>query len=186
MTMKRLFFILIITGLFIQASGQKYITKNGYIGFFSHTLVEDIKADNNQVASVLDISTGEIVFQVLIKSFRFEKALMEEHFNENYMESEKYPRATFTGKITNLSAVRFSSPGVYEVEVEGDLTIHGIAKKVKEKGTIEVAKESITASSKFSIDPKDYNIKIPAVVADKIAKTIEITVNMKYSTSGNQ
>ncbi len=184
--MKRLFFILIITGFFIQASGQKYITKNGYIGFFSHTPVEDIKADNNQVASVLDISTGEIVFQVLIKSFRFEKALMEEHFNENYMESEKYPRATFTGKITNLSAVRLSSAGVYEVEVEGDLTIHGATKKVKAKGTIEVAKETIAASSKFSIDPEDYNINIPNVVRNKIAKTIEITVNMKYSTSGNQ
>ncbi|HOW10962.1 MAG TPA: YceI family protein [Bacteroidales bacterium] len=184
--MKRLFFLLIITGFFIQSYGQKYITKNGYIGFFSHTPVEDIKADNNQVASVLDISTGEIVFQVLIRSFRFEKALMEQHFNENYMESEKHPRATFTGKITNLPAVSFSSPGVYEVEVEGDLTIHGTVKKVKEKGAIGVAGESITASSKFSIDPEDYNIKIPNVVRNKIAKTIEITVIMKYSTSGNQ
>jgi polyisoprenoid-binding protein YceI len=184
--MKRLFFVFIITGLFIQASGQKYITKNGFIGFFSHTPVEDIKADNNQVASVLDISTGEIVFRVLIKSFRFEKALMEEHFNENYMESEKYPKATLTGKITNLPAVRFSSPGVYEVEVEGDLTIHGTTKKVKEKGTIEAAKESITASSKFIVDPEDYNIKIPNVARNNIAKTIEVTVNIKYSTSGNQ
>ena len=184
--MKRIIFAAIITGLFIQASGQKYITKNGYIGFFSHTPVEDIKGDNNQVASVLDISSGEIVFQVLIKSFRFEKALMEEHFNENYLESEKFPKATFTGKIVNPSAVSFSTPGVYEVEVEGDLNIHGVAKKVKEKGTIEVAKGTISGNSKFNIIPEDYNIKIPNVVRNNIAKTIEVTVNIKYSTSGNQ
>jgi hypothetical protein len=79
--------------LALPSDAQKYMTRNGYIGFFSHTAMEDIKADNNQVASVLDITTGGIVFQVLIKSFHFEKALMEEHFNENYLESEKFPKS---------------------------------------------------------------------------------------------
>jgi hypothetical protein len=95
----------------MTANAQKFMTKNGYIGFYSHTPVEDIKADNNQVASVLDVSTGEIAFQVLIKSFQFEKALMQEHFNENYLESDKFPRSTFSGKITNISEVNFSKTG---------------------------------------------------------------------------
>jgi len=184
--MKRLAFFIILTGLFLQAFSQKYMTKNGYIGFFSDTPMEDIKADNNQVASVLDISTGDLAFQVLIKSFKFDKALMEEHFNENYLESEKYPRATFSGKITNLSSVSFSSPGVYQVEVEGDLNIHGVSKKIKEKGTVEVAQGTIVTSSKFKVVPEDFNIKIPNVVRNNIAKTIEITVNTKYSTTANQ
>jgi len=98
--MRRLTFIFILSFLFLAVNAHKYMTKNGYIGFFSHTPTEDIKGDNNQVAGVLDISTGEMVFQALIKSFHFEKALMEEHFNENYMESEKFPKSSFEGKIT--------------------------------------------------------------------------------------
>jgi polyisoprenoid-binding protein YceI len=184
--MKKLAFLSILIALFLQANGQKFMTKNGYIGFFSNTPMEDIKADNNQVASVLDISTGDLAFQVLIKSFKFDKALMEEHFNENYLESDKYPKATFSGKITDLSSVSFSSPGVYQVEVAGDLTIHGVTKKIKEKGTIEISQGTINATSKFSVVPEDFNIKIPNVVRNNIAKTIEITVNTKYSTSGNQ
>lgn len=184
--MKRFLFTLLFALSFFQAGAQKYVTRNGYIGFFSHTPLEDINADNNQVAGVLDSSTGEIGFQVLVRSFKFEKALMEQHFNENYLESEKFPKATFTGKIINPSAVSFSTPGVYEVEVEGDLNIHGVTKKVKEKGTIEVAKGNISGNSKFIIIPEDYNIKIPNVVRNNIAKTIEVTVNIKFSTSGNQ
>jgi polyisoprenoid-binding protein YceI len=178
--------ILLSLGFFVMASGQKYITKNGYIGFFSHTPLEDIKADNNQVASVLDTSTGEIVFQVLLKSFHFQKTLMQEHFNENYVESDKFPKSTFSGRITNLSAVNFSKNGVYDVTVEGDLMIHGVTRKVMAKGSIEILTGEIKADSKFIIVPEDYNIKIPAVVRNNIAKTIEITVTMKYSPLGNQ
>lgn len=178
--MRRIYFSILIAGLFITANAQKYITRNGYIGFFSHTPIEDIKADNNQVASILDVSTGNIVFQVLIRSFRFEKTLMEEHFNENYLESEKFPRSTFEGKIINISDVDYSKNGIYNVTVEGDLTIHGVTKKVKADGTIEVSSEGITALSKFNLVPEEYDIKIPGVVRNNIAKTIEITVRMKY------
>lgn len=174
-------FILTFISAFLTTNAQKFMTKNGYIGFYSHTPVEDIKADNNQVASILDISTGEIAFQVLIKSFQFEKALMQEHFNENYLESEKFPRSTFSGKITNFSDVNFSKPGKYEVTVEGDLLIHGVTKKISTKGSVEIAENSIIATSKFNIQPEDYNINIPAVVRNNIAKIIEVTVNMKYA-----
>ena len=134
--MKRIFFTFIIAGLFITVDAQKYITRNGYTGFFSSTPLEDIKADNNQVACILDASTGNIVFQVLIRSFRFEKALMEEHFNENYLESEKFPKSTFEGKITNISDVDFSKNGIYNVTVNGDLSMHGVTKPVRADGTI--------------------------------------------------
>jgi polyisoprenoid-binding protein YceI len=118
---------------------------------------------------------------VLIKSFHFEKALMEEHFNENYLESEKFPKSTFKGKITNLTAVNFSKPGQYDVTVEGDLNIHDVTNKVSVKGSINVVSGGIDANSKFIIVPEEYKINIPGVVRNSIAKTIEVTVAMKYS-----
>jgi YceI-like domain. len=179
--MKRTVILFTISFLFLAANGQKFMTKNGYIGFFSHTPMEDIKGDNNQVAAVLDISTGDMVFQVLIKSFHFEKALMEEHFNENYMESDKFPKSTFRGKIINLSSVDFNKPGKYDVTVEGDLNMHDVTNKVTVKGTVEVVQGGVTASSKFNVVPEDYKISIPGVVRDNIAKTLEVTVTMKYA-----
>lgn len=178
--MKRIVLILIIMLLALPSGAQKYMTRNGYIGFYSHTALEDIKADNNQVASVLDIATGGIVFQVLIKSFHFEKALMEAHFNENYLESEKYPKSTFNGKISNLSEIDFSKNGTYDVTVEGDLTIHGVTNKVIAEGTLEVRSDGINASSRFNLVPEDYKIEIPGIVRNNIARSMEITVTMKY------
>jgi len=168
------------------AQAQKYLTRNGFIGFYSHAPVEDIRADNNQVASVIDTQTGEMVFQVLINSFHFQKALMQEHFNENYMESEKYPKAVFKGKITNLSSIDFSKNGTYDADTEGDLTIRDVTKKINAKGTIEILADSLKVDSKFTLAPEDYNIKIPAVVRDNIAKIIEVTVSMKYAPVENK
>ena len=178
--MKRLFLLFFFLIIVLSINAQKYMTKNGYIGFFSHTSMEDIKGDNNQVAAVLDITTGEMVFQALIKSFHFDRALMEEHFNENYMESDKIPKSVFKGKITNLSSVDFTKPGTYEVTVEGDLTIHDVTNKISTKGTIEVISSGINASSKFKIVPEDYKINIPGVVRDKIDKSMGVTIAMKY------
>jgi len=179
--MKRITLIFSLLLLVLAVNAQKYMTKNGFIGFYSHTPMEDIKADNNQVAGVLDISTGDMVFQVLIKSFHFERALMEEHFNENYMESDKFPKSSFKGKITNLSAVNFSKNGTYDVTVEGDLTIRDATNRISTRGTIEVATNGINANSKFKIVPEDYKINIPGVVRDKIDKNLEVTVIMKYA-----
>jgi len=179
--MKRLILLVFFLSIIIAVNAQKYMTKNGYIGFFSHTPMEDIKGDNNQVASVLDISNGEIVFQVLIKSFHFERALMEEHFNENYMESDKIPKSVFKGKITNLTSVNFSKNGTYDVTVEGDLTIHDVINKINSKGTIEVVTGGINAYSKFNIVPEDYKISIPGIVREKINKDLVVTVTMKYA-----
>lgn len=158
--------------------GQKFITKNGYIKFYSVTPVETIEAHNRQVNSALDITTGDFVFKVLIKSFEFEKALMQEHFNENYMESDKFPDATFSGKILNLSAIDFTKDGKYEAEVEGDMKIHGEIKKVKEKGTFEVSGGKISGKSVFMVHLADYKIKIPNTVVNNIAEDIQVTVDV--------
>lgn len=179
--MKRLILVAFILSSILTANAQKFITKNGYIGFFSQTPVETIKAENNQVAGALDISTGEMVFQALIKSFHFDRALMEEHFNENYLESDKIPKSTFKGKITNLSAVDFKKNGTYNVSVEGDLTIHDITKKITANGTIEVVTGGLNANSKFEIVPEDFNITIPSVVRNKINKSFEVAITMKYT-----
>ena len=179
--MKRIFLLAFFLNIVFAVNGQKYMTKNGFIGFYSHTPMEDIKADNNQVVGVLDISTGEMVFQALIKSFHFDRALMEEHFNENYMESEKFPKSLFKGKITNLASVDFSKTGTYDVTVEGDLTIRDVTNKISTKGTIEVVNGGINANSKFNIVPEDYKITIPGVVRDKFDKSMAVTVTMKYT-----
>jgi hypothetical protein len=179
--MKRLYVLFFLLTIAVIVNAQKYMTKNGYIGFLSHTPMEDIKGDNNQVAGVLDISSGDMVFQALIKSFHFDRALMEEHFNENYMESDKFPKSTFKGKITNLSSVNFSKDGTYNIIVEGELTIRDVTNKINTKGTIEVEKGGINANSKFNISPEAYKINIPGVVREKINENLEVTVTMKYA-----
>ena len=131
------------------------------------------------------VETGEIVFAVLMKSFKFSKALMEEHFNENYVESDKYPRSTFEGQIINLDEIQFDKAGTYEATIQGKLTIHGETKEIEEKGTITVANEGIVGNSKFKIDLYDYKIDIPKVVKENIAESIEITVEMDYKPYGN-
>lgn len=179
--MKRLTLIFFLLNIVFAVNAQKYMTKNGFIGFFSHTAIEDIEADNNQAAGVLDIETGEMVFQALIKSFHFKRALMEEHFNENYMESDKFPKSTFKGKITNLADINFSKNGAYDITVEGNLTIHNVTNRISSNGTLEILPGAINATSKFNIKPQDYNINIPRVVRDKIANNLEVSVSMKYS-----
>ena len=179
--MKKIFVLLLSVLSVYAANAQKYISKNGHVSFYSSTPIENIEANNNQAASILDAPTGELVFNVLIKSFEFKNALMQEHFNENYMESDKFPKASFKGKITNISAVGFSKDGSYNVDVTGDLTIHGVTKPVTAKGSISVKGETVSAESKFVVQPSDYNIQIPKLVEGKIAKQIEVRIDLTYS-----
>ncbi|MES2430075.1 MAG: YceI family protein [Bacteroidota bacterium] len=180
--MKKVFFCLLVVLITnVNAYAQKYFTKNGYISFFSKAKLENIKADHNQVLSTLDIGTGDMQFSLLIKGFHFPKATMEEHFNEDYMESDKYPKATFKGKITNLAQIDFTKDGTYNATVSGDLTMHGVTKKnFSTSGTITIKDGKISANSKFNVLLKDHNIKIPKVMASNIAETIEITVTCSY------
>ncbi len=170
-----------ITGcLALNCTAQKFFTKNGSISFFSKTKMEDIKADNNQVMSVLNSTTGQLQFSLLIKGFHFDKALMEEHFNENYLESDKFPKSTFTGTITDISKVNFTKEGVYTVSVTGDLNIHGVSKPITTSGTIKVKDGNVAAFSRFTIKISDYNITVPKLVKDNISPTQEVTVSCNY------
>jgi polyisoprenoid-binding protein YceI len=122
---------------------------------------------------------GQVVFSVLIKGFVFKNALMQDHFNENYLESTKYPKADFKGFITNINAVDFSKDGVYNIVADGDLTIHGITKKVQSPGTLEVKGTNVIVTAKFKVVLKDYNVT-GNYIGTKIAPEVEITVNCKY------
>ena len=157
-----------------------YMTRNGQVSFFSKTPMENIDAINNEVSSMINTGTGEIVFAVLVKSFRFEKALMEEHFNENYMESNKFPKSTFQGKISNLAAIDFSKEGTYPATVEGELSMHGVKQHVTATGTIAIAKEGVSVTSDMAVKLADYKIERPALVAEKIAETIDVKINCQY------
>lgn len=172
--------MLLVAGLSILAGystmyAQTYSTQTGSIHFYSKAKLEDIEAETKQATSLLDASTGEIAFIVLIKSFEFDKALMQEHFNENYMHSDKFPKSTFSGKITNISAVNFAKNGTYTVEVEGKLTIHGVTKDVKEKGELTVDGNNIKINSRFTITLADYDIKNDKI--QNISDKIDISVN---------
>lgn len=163
-----------------SVQAQNYFTKNGQISFFSKSPLEDISANNNQVVSVLNSASGDIKFSVIIKGFQFKKALMQEHFNENYMESEKYPKASFSGTITDISKIDVSKNGDYKVTVSGDLTIHGITKKITAPANISVKAGKLNSTAVFNVLLADYNISIPKVVENNIAKTIEVTVDCDY------
>lgn len=163
---------------FSVVSAQKYSTKSGTIKFSSETPVEKIEGLNRQANSALDFATGNIVFRVLIRGFEFEKALMQEHFNENYMESDTYPNATFSGKVTNIKDVNLSKDGVYKVMVEGDLNMHGVSRKISTNGTLEVKAGKVLGAATFTVSPKDFNIKIPQAVIKNIAETIQVEVKI--------
>lgn len=178
--MKNLILLLLVFNTQIAFS-QNFITKNGRISFFSKTSIENIDAVNNQAVSILNSKTGELVFSVLINGFLFKKALMQEHFNENYMESTRYPKALFNGKITDMSQVNFARDGSYTVTVSGDLTMHGVTRAITTKADIKVSGKKISAQSSFSINPADFNISIPKVVENNIAKTIDVKIDCKYT-----
>lgn len=175
--MKKIFFAIIMISGLQTVYAQKYMTRTGKVSFYSPTPLETIEAFNNETASALNSATGDFVFQVPVKSFKFDRALMEEHFNENYMESDKFSKAEYKGKITDISNVNFNKDGTYKATSEGKLTIHGVTKDVKIPGTIVVKGNTATISSKFMVKPADYKISIPKVVESKIAKEIEVTVN---------
>ncbi len=166
-------FFLLLPFLTLQA--QLYVTREAHVWFYSHAPLEDITAHSYQGTIVLKPKTQEVVAKVLIRSFQFKKALMQEHFNENYMESHKYPYATFKGKI--LQPIDWNQPATHEIEVQGTLTIHGVSREVKLPGKVTIDKnKNIKVYSRFYVLLKDYNIKRPKVVEQNIAEKIQVTV----------
>ncbi len=181
--MKRTVIILLVIVFccsYCSSYAQLYFTKNGRISFFSKTSLENISADNNQVISVFNVQTGLVQFSLLNNAFYFPKAKMQEDFNENYMESDKYPKSTFKGIVTDIGTINLNNDGNYKMHVKGDLTIHGVTKNITASGNIIVKNGNISATTSFKVLLTDYRIKIPTIVTDKIAREIEITVNCIY------
>ena len=161
-----------VTGVFAQ---DKFFTKTGKISFYSKATLENIEAHNRSVTCVLDAKTGNVQFSALVKGFEFEKALMQQHFNENYLESDKYPRAEFKGQITNNSDINYAKDGTYNAKVKGKLTLHGETKDVETDGTITVKGGKVQAESDFTLQLPDYKIKNEKL--NNISNTIRVTVN---------
>jgi YceI-like domain len=176
--MKKIILGAVFISLGFMANSQKvFQSKAGTIKFFSKTPAENIVAVNKQTDIKL-ATNGQIVFKTLIKGFVFENALMGEHFNENYMETKKFPKATFLGMIDNIATIDFNKNAVNKITVTGNLEIHGVTKKITVPATVEVKNGKLIVACKFKIAITDYGIK-GEYIGDKIAKELEITVDGK-------
>jgi len=174
--MKILFTITPSLAGFFPAIGQKYITESGQISFFSSAPIEDIEAINQKVVSIFDSESGNLVFSVPIKDFEFDKSLMKEHFNEKYMETEKYPKSIFKGTVEGYT----DQEGEQNVVAKGDLTIHGVTHQVEISGTIESSASNVVIKATFFVSVDDYDVEIPSLLFSNIAEVVEVTVDLKY------
>lgn len=169
--------LLTFVALASPARAQRFFTKGGTIYFNASGPAEVIEATNKTVTCVMDVQAGAIQFAVMMKSFLFEKALMEEHFNENYVESSKFPKAEFKGEITNKPSINFGKDGTYPTHVKGKLTMHGISKDMEADGSITIKDGKPQLSAEFRLILNDFGIEIPSLVADKVSKEARIKVN---------
>lgn len=175
--------LLLLTVFAVAVSGsvsaQKFYTKSGKIGFDATTpsSPEKIEGINRSATCVVDTKSGAIQFAVLMKGFAFERALMEEHFNENYVESSKFPKSEFKGKLKDVEGIDFTKEGIYTLKIKGDLTMHGQTKEVETTGKLMVKGGKISADAEFSVKLSDFDISVPGLVADKVAKVARINVS---------
>lgn len=181
--MRKITIVLALLGFTIGISAQNFISKSGHVKFYSSTPIEKIEAFTEQAASIINTSSGVVQVSLLIRSFNFQKKLMQEHFNENYMESDKFPKSTFKGSITNLKEVDFKTEGEYTANMEGEITIHGVTKPLSTPASIIIKDGLPTAKAKFKVLTEDFDIEIPGMVRDKIAKEIEVTLDISYQKS---
>jgi polyisoprenoid-binding protein YceI len=176
---KIIFIVLLLTTALPGMAQKKVFSKSGIISFYSKTAVENIEAKNKKVFAVIDAENNKIDIALLIKGFEFEKALMQEHFNEDYLESDKYPKAVFKGSFDEKNLpVTFANNTTQTLQVTGNLTLHGITKAIKTTATITVKNQVISAACAFKIVLSDYKIKVPALVADNISKEILVNINI--------
>jgi polyisoprenoid-binding protein YceI len=152
--------------------GQKYVTDKSLVSFYSHAAIEDITATNKKVSGLYNSETGEIVFSIPISEFQFAKSLMQEHFNEKYMESDKFPKATFQGKVVGLDV---SNKDMQQAKAVGKLTIHGVTNDVEIPGTFEKQDNKLLMKTKFIVKLVDYKIAIPQLLWQNIAEQVEVT-----------
>jgi len=176
--MKKITFLILFFSTIIGYSQGLYKAVDGDISFFSETPMENIDAVNKDVKALINTKTGEVAFIATNVGFHFEKPLMEEHFNENYMESDKYKVSVFKGKISEQ--IDYTSNGTHKVTVKGTLSLHGVDQEREIAGEITIRDGKITVKSDFDIKVKDHKIKIPKLVIKNIAETVKVTVNLNF------
>lgn len=169
----------------VSRAQDKFYTRQGRIYFDATGAMEKIEATTRSAVCVLDIHSGAIQFAALLKGFEFEKALMQEHFNENYVESDKYPRAEFKGQVVNNQDILYKKNGSYPARVKGILGLHGVSKEVACDGTLLVKDGRLSVTGDFTIPLADYQIVIPGLVKDKVAQTIKIHVDCQLEVLNN-
>ena len=160
---------------------QAYMTRTGFIGFYSKTSFEDIQAENHQVYASLDPENHHLAFALLMKGFIFPKELMQEHFNENYVESDKYPKATFSGSC--FGDMDLSKEGIYQIVIKGDLSLHGVTRPLETTAQLEVKSDRVEGTASFKIKPENFQISIPEIVREKIAGEISVKVKISWMHS---
>lgn len=161
----------------IAGAQQRYFAEKPAITFFSDGVIEDITAKNQKVTSIFDVVGGEVAYLMNVKDFEFVNKLMQTHFNEKYMESDKFPKSSFKGTITGF---KYNAGGTQPVNATGKLTIHGVTRDISIPGTIEVSGTKLIMKAKFLVKLTDYNITVPQVVWDKIAQQVEVTLDFVY------
>ncbi len=156
---------------------QKYTAEKSFVSFFSDGAIEDIAAENTKTVSLFNTTTGEVVFSIPIKEFEFDKSLMKEHFNEKYMDTEKFPKSTFQGKISGFQS---DAKGEQQATASGKLSIHGVTQEVAIPGTVEVLEGKIVMKSRFIVKLADYKIEIPKLLWQNIAEQVEVKIEFTY------
>jgi len=174
---KKLFFPFFLLISIHSYSQQRFFAEKATVSFFSDGVVEDISAANEKVTSIFDAVSGEVAYLMNVKDFQFPNKLMQVHFNEKYMETEKYPKSSFQGKISGFS---LTASGKQEVKATGKLTIHGVTQNIDVPGTVEVNGNRLSVKSKFVVKLLDYNIKVPQIVWQNIAQQVEVTIDFVY------
>lgn len=180
--MKNKYLVFLFFLLFINREAKSqivYSTSKGEASFFSKAPIEDIDAHSQQLSSFINTSNNEIAFVIPIRSFHFQKALMEEHFNEKYIDSNKFPNATYKGKINEK--IDFTKDGSYSVTATGKFTIHGVEKQRTDSATLVIVANQFTLIGSFNVSLKDHNIEIPTLLFRNIAEIIKVNFNAIYS-----
>ncbi|MFZ9970841.1 MAG: YceI family protein [Bacteroidia bacterium] len=173
--MKYIAFFFAFAALGLKA--QVYQTKTGSITFVNTAATGSFEAVNNQVVAALSAENGTVQFRVPVNSFQFKKELMQQHFQENYMETATYPNASFSGKLVDAAAVNFTRPGTYNVKVKGDMTMHGVSKAIEVPGQIVVSASGVTLKANFDVLCSDYSINIPRNNASSVSNSVAVSVN---------
>ena len=174
--MKKNFCWILFSVIALTASAQRFVVDTSTITFFSDAAIEDIEATNKKATGIFDAGSNNIAFSIPINQFQFERKLMQQHFNEKYMESEKFPTSTFSGAVQGYNP---EEKGTQEVVAKGKLKIHGVTKQVEIKGTINQG-TSMEMNAKFIVVLKDYKVKIPQLLWQNIAEQVEVTVQFTF------